>query len=208
MINTGITKLQLDALREVGTIGTGNASIAFSEMLECEIKLKVPWARLVKVNEVSTMLAPPRELLVEIHSRVTGDINALVVVVFSREDAVRLADIILRSIITREKSMVLDILGRDAIRELCNILIGSYLTALNKFLGIRLCHHVPSISFTLTERSVSDITKAFKGKIEYALVLATDFMEKGAMIRGRLILLLDSASLKILTKRLDEKIKR
>jgi len=204
MVNKiNITRLQLDALREVGTIGAGNASVAFSEMLECKIKLRVPWARLIRVSEVSTMLAPPRELLVEIHTKITGDINALIVVVFDREDAARLSDIILRNIIVREKSNVLDILGRDAIAELCNILIGSYLTALNKFLGLKLYHHIPSISFTLTERSVIDITRTFEGEIEYALILATDFMEKEAMISGRLILLLDSASLKTLMKRLN-----
>lgn len=207
MDEVGITKLQLDALREVGTIGAGSSSVALSEMLDCEIRLRVPWVKLVGIDDVPATLAPPRDLLVEISSLITGDINALIVMVFEREDAAKLADIVIGNILVREETNVLDQIARDALRELSNIIFGSYLTALSDFLSVRPCHHVPLMSFTLTERSITDILRGFSHEIEKALILATEFTAKDTTIKGRLIFLPDSDSLKLLMGRLDEKIR-
>ncbi|MBN2013622.1 MAG: chemotaxis protein CheC [Candidatus Altiarchaeota archaeon] len=202
----GMTKLQLDALREVGTIGAGSSSVALSEMLDCEIMLRVPWVKLVGIDEVPSTLAPPRDLLVEISSLITGDINALIVMVFEREDATKLADIIISNILVRKETSVLDQISRDALSELSNILFGSYLTALSDFLDVRPCHHVPLVSFTMTERSVTDIRKGFTWEIKKALILATEFTAKETTIKGRLIFLPDSKSLKLIIEKLDKKV--
>lgn len=202
-----ITKLQLDALKEVGTIGAGKASSAFSEILDCKIRLDVPWAKLVPLKEVQEIIAIPHDLLVEVSSPVTGDANAMLVMVFEREDAAKLADMVLQSILLRDETVVLDRLAGDALREVCNILFGSYLTALTDFMGLDLHHHVPVVSFTMSERSMASVLRDFHWDIDQALILATDFTGHGTTITGKMVFLPGSESLAALLEKLEEKLK-
>jgi chemotaxis protein CheC len=41
-----LTPMQLDALREMGSIGTGNAANALSEMIGCEVRIQMPEVRI------------------------------------------------------------------------------------------------------------------------------------------------------------------
>nr|MBQ6739749.1 chemotaxis protein CheC [Synergistaceae bacterium] len=54
MIDLGsFSSLQLDAIREVGNIGTGNAATALSKLLSCMINMDVPKAELVSIYELA-----------------------------------------------------------------------------------------------------------------------------------------------------------
>lgn len=201
-----LTEVQEDALREVGIIGMGNASIGFSELLDSKIDLDVPCVKLIKADELSTVVAEPKTLLTEIYSVVTEDIYATIVIIFKRNDAKILSEEVLKNILVREEPEILDGLGRDAVKEVCNILIGSYLTALSKFLGISIYHHVPVIIFGLGERPAMGVPKSIRKEAEYALILKTDFLVEKKRIEGKMVFLIDTKSLRVLIGRLDEKI--
>ena len=40
-----LTALEIDTLREVGSIGTGNAATSLSQMLGCEVRITLPEVR-------------------------------------------------------------------------------------------------------------------------------------------------------------------
>ena len=42
-----LTGLELDALREIGSIGTGNAATALSSMLGCPVRIHMPEVRIM-----------------------------------------------------------------------------------------------------------------------------------------------------------------
>jgi chemotaxis protein CheC len=201
-------QMRMDALGEVGIIGAGNASSAFSELLDCEIQLKTPWVKLVPIKDVPAMVGAPKDLLVEVYAKVAGDMDALIIATFDRAGAKKLTDIVISSVIVRKEVPVIDPLGRDALKEICNILIGSYLTALNKFLDIEVCHQVPMIYFTLTERSVSGIIQQFGLNVTHALIVAADFTAKDTIICGKMMLLLNSKSMALLVDKLEKKLKK
>jgi chemotaxis protein CheC len=201
-------QMRMDALGEVGIIGAGNASSAFSELLDCEIQLKTPWVKLVPINDVPGMIGAPKDLLVEVYAKVAGDMDALIITAFDRAGAKKLTDTVISSVIVRKEVPVIDPLGRDALKEICNILFGSYLTAFNKFLDLDVCHQVPMIYFTLTERSVSGIISQFGLNVTHALIVAADFTAKDTIIRGKMMMLLNSTSMALLVDKLEKKLKK
>jgi chemotaxis protein CheC len=132
--------------------------------------------------------------------------DALIVATFERAGAKKLTDAVISSVIIREEVSVIDPMGRDALKEICNILFGSYLTALSKFLDLDVCHHVPMIYFTLAERSVSGIIQQLGLNVTHALIVAADFTAKDTKIRGKLMLLLNSQAMSLIVNRLENKL--
>ena len=46
-----LSGLELDTLREIGSIGTGNAATALSSLLQCEVRIEMPEVRILGYNE-------------------------------------------------------------------------------------------------------------------------------------------------------------
>ena len=47
-----LSELQIDALREAGNIGAGNAAIALSQMVNKKVGLSTPKASLIRLTDV------------------------------------------------------------------------------------------------------------------------------------------------------------
>ena len=60
-----LSGLELDTLREIGSIGTGNAATALSSLLQCEVRIEMPEVRILGYNEAidwiggSVIVSPP-----------------------------------------------------------------------------------------------------------------------------------------------------
>ena len=62
-----LNEMQLDALREIGNIGSGNAATALSSMLERSVNIAVPTIKVLDYNAVVETLGGPEQLLSLIH---------------------------------------------------------------------------------------------------------------------------------------------
>jgi len=58
--NRSLSAIQIDALREVGNIGAGNAAIALSQIVDKKVDLSVPKAILLPWTRRSTCRFPRR----------------------------------------------------------------------------------------------------------------------------------------------------
>ena len=52
-----LTSLEIDTLREIGSIGTGNAATALSQILKREIRITQPEVRIMGYNEAIEWIA-------------------------------------------------------------------------------------------------------------------------------------------------------
>ena len=57
-----LDEMQLDALREIGNIGSGNAATALSEMLNRQVDITVPQIGILEYAEVTESLGGPEQL--------------------------------------------------------------------------------------------------------------------------------------------------
>ena len=72
---SSFNNMQLDAIREVGNIGTGNAATALSKLLGRMIDMDVPKAELVSIYELAEHYGDPTELIAAVFVRSLGDFS-------------------------------------------------------------------------------------------------------------------------------------
>ena len=65
-----INSLEIDVMREIGSIGTGNAATALSEMMNRKIKMTMPEVQILGFNEAITKLGDPELMVSEMSALV------------------------------------------------------------------------------------------------------------------------------------------
>ena len=54
-----LNMMELDTLREIGSVGTGNAATALSSMLNREVRITLPEVRIMEYNEAIEWIGGP-----------------------------------------------------------------------------------------------------------------------------------------------------
>ena len=54
-----LNMMELDTLREIGSIGTGNAATALSSILGCTVRIETPEVRIMGYNEAMDWIGGP-----------------------------------------------------------------------------------------------------------------------------------------------------
>ena len=70
-----LSSLELDTLREISSIGTGNAATALSDLLNREVRITLPDVRIMGYNEAIDWIGGPEAVTAHIH-RERGDSQA------------------------------------------------------------------------------------------------------------------------------------
>ena len=72
-----LTSLQLDTLRELGSIGSGNAATALSQMLSREVRITMPEVRIMGYNEAIEWIGGPEEITAGVLVKMGGQMNGI-----------------------------------------------------------------------------------------------------------------------------------
>jgi len=190
--------LELDALKEIGNIGAGNAATALSMMLSKKITIKVPQVKIISFNDVSELLGGPEKLVVGIFLRISGDIDGNILIVISEEDAYALAKTLLNN--NRDINRDFSEMEESALAELGNIIGSSYVTALSELTKLYLKISVPSIAFDMAGAIVSFPLSLYGYLGDTAFLIETEFVEGLAGIKLHYLMIPDDKSLKQLLK--------
>lgn len=188
-----LTASQLDALKEVGNIGAGHAATALSQLLGKKIFITVPQANILPLSQVPQLVGDPSTLVAGLTLSILGDATGKIVLIFPRDSALHLADMLLKQPMGTSK--ILTELGHSAIKEAGNILTGAYLSALNEFLGMLLLISVPTLVFDLAGALLSFITLGLEENLK-VICIETRFSDDTEDVGGYFILVPDSASLR------------
>ncbi|WP_089750931.1 chemotaxis protein CheC [Halobacillus alkaliphilus] len=141
--------VQLDVLKEVGNIGAGHAATALSYLLERKIGMFVPSVQLADFDEVVELSGSAEEVVVSVFLKIEGDAPGGMFFILSppqAESFVRIMTGDASFTIHNPKSMGI---GVSALKELGNILAGSYLTALSDLTQLTLYPSVPSLNIDM-----------------------------------------------------------
>jgi|tagenome__1003787_1003787.scaffolds.fasta_scaffold20988959_6 chemotaxis protein CheC len=163
-----LTEMQLDALREIANIGSGNAATALAGMLGRPVDLSVPHAEVLPLAEAVDAVGPASDCVTAVALPVTGDLGAIVLLTFKPTHASELCGF-LGVDMEADPEM-----GLSALSEIGNILGAAYIGALGMMCGLDMEPQPP--------QAASDMLGAI-----VATVLAT------AAEASDLTLLLDSA---------------
>src|ERR1700752_1591591 len=140
-----LNDLQKDALKEVGNIGAGHAATALSQLLNAKINLSEPRIDVIKFRDLASRVGHENRIVAALHMYVRGEAPGQMVVLFDREQAFEFVNVFIKRIIG--DIQIFDSIVDSTLKELGNILAGSYLTALISLTGINLLPSVPTLSY-------------------------------------------------------------
>jgi chemotaxis protein CheC len=198
MERRGLTPLQLDALREVGNIGSGNAAVALSTMVDKKVLLSVPRASLVPLVKVSDLVGGAETPVVGIYLHISGDASGSMLLLLEEGSAEQLAHLMCSPAHIGELTTV----EQSALQETGSILAGSYLNALSQMTSILLKPSVPGFAMDMAGAIIDFILVEISQSEDYVLVIETEFDIMDRKIRGHLVLFPDLGSLDIILGRL------
>src|SRR5690606_27475900 len=104
-----------------------------------------PSVNVVRLEEVDRILGEPDEVVGAVMMRVLGDMTGRTVQIFPAAAAERLATLMLGETGTVFPDDF-DEVRRSMLKEVGNIIVGAYLSALSEFMGMVLIMSVPAIS--------------------------------------------------------------
>jgi chemotaxis protein CheC len=189
--------VQLDALRELSSIGMGHAATALSQILDQRIDLKVPKVSVTAIDAVPAHLGGAESLMVGITLQILGDARGSIMLLFPQESACRLLSCLLRR---EERALVMNELNVSALKEVGNILASAYLSAIGNLLRKTLIPSVPLLAYDMAGAVVDYVLIDLSQGGDVALMVETDFhAASGAddSIRGHFFLLPDPRTLDI-----------
>ncbi len=130
-----LTDLQLDALREMSNIGSGNAATALASMLGQSVDLHVPTALALELADAVDAVGNPEDTVSAVIIGVFGDLDATVLLLFDPESANTLCSLLG---VEGDPEMALSALG-----EIGNILGSSYVQAMGTMTNLHMEPHPP-----------------------------------------------------------------
>lgn len=191
-----LNEFHYDALNEVGNIGMGNATTALSQLIGKKVRVSTPSLMVVDTENIINKTKDIE--VVGTIVKIVGDITGGNMIIYQKKHADMLIDIILEGTGHENDSDM----RKSVLSEVCNILAGSYLNALSKFLDLTV---LPSIPYQ-TEGSSADIFEMADSRlncdIDHILALTTMFevedVNMSKTIDGDMFMMLDSKSLKVI----------
>ncbi len=193
-----LDRVQVDALQELCNIGLGHATTAMAQMVGKTIYFEVPRVTKCDLSKVPALIGHEREIVVGIYLRFHGQISGNILFIFPRESV-----LLLREIITGDHSeeLVFDEYQTSMLKEIGNILAGSYLSVMEKLLGMRLVQSVPWFAFDLAGAIIDPILIQMGEDADQIVVIEAEFSVRGSdQLRGKFYLLPDPTSVRLLLK--------
>lgn len=160
---THYTDIQLDALRELANIGSGQAAAALSTLLGKPIDISVPTAAALPLNEAIAVAGEPEEVRHGILVPIVGDMGAAVVLLVPDQDAHTLCGVFGLDPNGPD--------GRSMLAEVGNILGTSYINVLAQMTGMALEPAPPQVVTDMLGAILESVLLGRGEDLEIALIL-------------------------------------
>jgi chemotaxis protein CheC len=189
-----LTTIQLDALKEVGNVGAGNAATALSQIISRKIDMTVPEVSILPLGDVPDVVGGPDVMVAGVFLRVFGPAPSSILFLLPRESAFALVDMLMGR--ERGSKDKLDAMDESALLEIGNILAGAYLNALSFFTKFTLLPSIPALAMDMAGAILSVILIQLGQMGDHALVIETEFTTEGdGGVKGHFFLIPDPGSL-------------
>ena len=205
---SSFNNLQLDAIKEVGNIGTGNAATALSQLLSCMIDMDVPKADLVSIYSIAEYYGDPDAEVAAVFVRSLGEFGCSLIFIQNEEDANLMVNLLVKQ---QFGGVALEDLPSEmidsAIAEVGNIILSSFLNAINMLIGTQHQITPPGVAHDMLA-SILDVVAAIFGQMgDMAVLVDTELRvggpNDGRNISGNIVMLPDPNALELLLRKLQ-----
>ncbi|MGI6226649.1 MAG: chemotaxis protein CheC [Peptococcales bacterium] len=195
-----LSSLQKDALKEIGNIGAGNAATSLSTLLNKRIDMAVPNIFILPFSQVVELMGGAENLVAGGYLQVEGRAPLSILFVIPENSLKTFLNILVGK--HKNNVFTLDEMEISALKEVTNILAGSYLTALNGFTNIDFTPSVPALAFDMAGAILGNVLQLYGEVSDYALVIESVFLEEAKEVKGHFFLLPEPGALEIMLSEL------
>ncbi|MBE5909771.1 chemotaxis protein CheC [Pseudobutyrivibrio sp.] len=181
-----VNEKYFDVLKEIGNIGAGNATTAIANMLGLRIDMSVPEVAFLPVEELGSAIGAEDEIIVGIMLGVEADIDGSMMFLMDMASAHH----VVNKLMMRDDSYSepFDEMDLSAIKEIGNIIAGSYLSALSGLTNLTIVPSVPFVAVDMAAAILSVPAVQFGIFGDNALMINTEFSDELG-IKGHFILM-------------------
>ncbi|WP_317367861.1 chemotaxis protein CheC [uncultured Tyzzerella sp.] len=141
---SNLNLMDIDMLKEVANIGTGNAATSLSNLVNQRISMTVPTVKMPEFKNLADIIGGADALIAGLLVGISGDVDGIMMYLMTEKSACTLA----KEIMGRDKNNFteFDEIDYSMLTEIGNILTSSYLTALSQLMNYKINQSVPSLS--------------------------------------------------------------
>lgn len=190
-----LTEDQRDMFNEIGNVGVGHAATALSTMVGGKkVNITLPSTDLIKKEDI---IKDQESELLLVDCRLEGDLTGNLVVIYNRDNAFPLIDMLLGNEVGTLKDI--DDMAKSVFKEMVNIIAGPYLDSLATLANMRVLPQPPTFVHGKLI-SIKDGLMAKLPPVEDIISIQTEMSVEEKIIFGRIYLVLDGASMDKLMK--------
>lgn len=195
-----LSSLEIDTLREIGSIGTGNAATALSQMMNKPVRITLPEVRIMEYNEAIEWIGGPEEVTAGVLVKMSGDIGGIMLSVQKLE----LVNVVLNAMLEEniDNYENLTELERSAMIEIGNIMISTFINALSGLADVNIKLTVPAFAVDMQGAILTVPMAEYGGMSDYLMAIGGNFVCDGKEVPCHLILSPDLRSLDFLLRKL------
>lgn len=187
-----LNSMQEDMLREIANIGTGNAVTSLAQMLAKPININVPHVDFLDYAAVSERLGGPETLMVGMMLSLTGDISGMMMFLMKEE----FAHMVLNGLLGQSFANFTEVdeMGLSAMKEIGNIMAGSYVGAISQITGFTIEISPPDICIDMIG-SILSVPAIYFSNISDKVIFIEDELGDGGNETSDILLIPDIPSL-------------
>ena len=195
-----LNSLELDTLKEIGSIGTGNAATALSSLIGQEVRIQRPEVRIMGYNEAIEWIGGPEEITAGVLVKMSGQVNGIMLAVQQLE----FVNLVLESMLGKgvDDYVGLHEMENSALIEVGNIMISTFINALSDLAGISIDLTVPAFTVDMQGAIMAVPMAEYGGQSDYIMTIGGNFVCNGKEVPCRLLLSPDIRSLNFLLRKL------
>ena len=180
----------MDVLKEIGNIGAGNATTALASMLQCRIDMAVPEVKLIEVDELAENLGGKERVMTAIFLEVEGDIIGDIIFLLEHGSASFLISKLMGMEVSSDNFTEMEL---SCIKEISNIIAGSYLNSLSTLTNLKIYPSIPHLQMDMVETILHSPVRKQKTENEQILFIQTEFKDD-IQLGGYFVMIPDTES--------------
>ncbi|MBD5133614.1 MAG: chemotaxis protein CheC [Clostridiales bacterium] len=195
-----LNSLELDTLREIGSMGTGNAATALSQMLGREVRITLPEVRIMGYNEAIEWIGGPEEITAGVLVKLSGHLTGIMLSVQPLE----FVNIVLESMMDKTVGDYSELteMEHSALVEVGNIMISTFINALSGLSGMEINLTVPAFTVDMQGAILAVPMAEYGGQSDYIMTIGGNFVCDNKQVPCRLLMSPDLRSLNALLRKL------
>jgi chemotaxis protein CheC len=197
-----MNELHLDVFREIGNIGSSSAATALSKIVDKKVTLSLPKVSILEFNEITTILGGEETQVAGILQPIQGDLTGNIMFLLGLRQAHELAALLLSQMLNQSHYTyelgIFNEMELSALREIGNIMISSYLSAISALTNLKIIPKVPEMSLDMAAAILSVLTIEFGKTGDRVLYISGEFLQDNIKVGGDFFLVPDMSSYDIL----------